>query len=98
MATRDGSHWTLRVGGSWSGGPDGYDGAYRCVSGPCEDEQKASHHLVAVLAKDGRVIDHSTAEWTVLVGELGSPDTSLPPPRREHVTTVWFLANASAAS
>jgi hypothetical protein len=84
----DGTRCLLRNGGAWGGRADGYVGVYGC-GGP--------HSSLAVLwlpsQGAGTCIDRSAPVWTVKVGQLSTPETSLPPPQTRAVTTVWFAGD-----
>ena len=85
----DGTTWTLRTGGSWGGRADDYIGAYYCAaSTPCGPGGKE----IFVLVKQPPTVNRSTPLWTVLLGELGDPQTSYPAPRKVGVATAWFIA------
>lgn len=88
----DGTRWWLRHGGSWGTAADGRVGAYGCDSADCSYEQTGLY-LAVVTLDTSPVIDESTPTWTVLVGELGSPDDEVPPPTRIAVAKAWFIAS-----
>ncbi len=81
----DGTHCLLRNGGAWGVRADGYEGAYSCTG--------ARPHLAVLWIPSqgaGSCIDRSSPAWTVKVGELGTPDTPLPPPQTRTVTEAWL--------
>ncbi|WP_232006633.1 hypothetical protein [Mycobacterium sp. 1245805.9] len=81
----DGTHCLLRNGGAWGVRADGYEGAYSCSG-------TVAHLAVLWLPSQGAgsCIDRSSAAWTVKVGQLGTPDSALPPPQTRAVTEAWF--------
>jgi hypothetical protein len=84
----DGTRCRLRNGGGWGGRDDGYVGMYGCGA--------ANSNLAILWLPSqgiGSWIDRSTPQWTVKVGQLGSPGTHFPPPDTRAVTTAWFAGS-----
>lgn len=81
----DGTHCLLRNGGAWGVRADGYEGAYSCSG-------TGTHLAVLWLPSQGAdsCIDRSSPTWTVKVGQLGTPDMTLPPPQTRAVTEAWL--------
>jgi hypothetical protein len=79
----DGNRCRLRNGGSWSGRPDGYNGAYSCGGG-----------VAVLIARDGATdaVDRSSPTWTVKLGKLSGGEP-VPPPDTVSVATAWFASN-----
>jgi hypothetical protein len=79
----DGTRCGLRNGGAWGGRADGYEAVYACTG---------TDLMVLWMPSQGAgtCIDRSAPAWTVKVGELGTPNTPLPPPQTRSVKTVWF--------
>lgn len=89
MVLDDGTRCRSRNGGAWGGRDDGYVGTYFCGA---PDANLAV--LCLPSSGPGTCIDHSTAAWTVKVGQLGTPDQHFPPPQTHAVTTAWFAGAA----
>jgi hypothetical protein len=89
LALDDGTHCFFRNGGSWGGRDDGYVGVYYCGDA-------GSNLRVLWLPSEGpgTCVDRSQPQWTVKVGQLGSPGQHFPPPETRTVTTAWFAGNA----
>lgn len=81
----DGSKWSYRTGGSWSGGPDDTYGTYWCVTKcPGNRALVANESLPTFVKKNG--------VWMARVGQLGENPDSLPSPRLVRVKRAWFIA------
>ena len=78
----DGAHCFLRHGGAWGARSDGLTGAYAC-----RDRD------YVVLTDDVHAVDTSSNQWTVMVGEMGSPTEDFPPPTVMGVVRAYFAAS-----
>ncbi|MER7243169.1 hypothetical protein [Kribbella sp. NPDC000426] len=81
----DGTRCRLRNGGSWSGRPDGWNGAYYC--------EGVNFVVLADTNHDYRYLDKSTPTWKVWVGDLDDSAKSMPPPKVMAVTKAYFASN-----
>lgn len=79
----DGSRWEARIGGSWGGRADGWNGWFWCAEN-CPDDG-------LVLLTDGRGFDREGVWWYAYTGELGGVDEAFPPPMRVAVKEVRFI-------
>jgi hypothetical protein len=81
----DGTRCRLRNGGSWSGRPDGWNGAYYCDG--------VDFVVLADTNHDYRYLDKSSTTWKVWIGELDDSAKSLSPPKVIAVTRAYFASN-----
>ncbi|MEJ1109518.1 MULTISPECIES: hypothetical protein [unclassified Kribbella] len=80
----DGTRCRLRNGGSWSGRPDGWNGAYYC---------KGVDFVVLSDSNDNyRHLDRSSPTWKVWIGKLDDSATSLPAPKLVPVAKAYFAS------
>lgn len=80
----DGSRWEARIGGSWGGRADGWNGAFYCVD-------RCTSDSLYVLYGEEHTLDREDGRWYAYVGELGEPDEAFPAPQRQLVKEVRFI-------
>jgi hypothetical protein len=84
LVLANGTQCLRRIGGSWSGRPDGWVGAYAC--------EGVEFVVLADPSNDYQDIDKSRPTWTVRVGELDDSATSLPAPRPVAVRIAYYAS------
>ncbi|WP_432889938.1 hypothetical protein ACQPYH_11620 [Kribbella sp. CA-245084] len=82
LVLADGTKCRRRIGGSWSGRPDGWVASYGCVD--------KSFVVLADPNNDYQDLDKTKPTWIVRVGELSDTAKTLPPPRPVAVRTAYF--------
>lgn len=82
LVLADGTRCRRRIGGSWSGRPDGWIPAYGCTGSS----------MTVLSDPAGRVpdVDRSRPTWVVRIGTLSDTARSLPPPRPVAVKLAYY--------
>ncbi|TCO33089.1 hypothetical protein EV652_10388 [Kribbella steppae] len=84
LVLADGTRCLRRIGGSWSGRPDGWVGSYSCDAKPFV--------VLADPENEYKDIDKSRPTWIVRVGELSDNTKTLPAPRPMAVKTAYYAS------